>query len=126
MHITLSPERTAAIDEVVAQAVAEGFSRALMSQDSTLWGPQAEPEAAIRLGWTRSPSVWLPLVEELRVLRESTLQAGLTRVVLCGMGGSSLAPEVMARASGVEMTIVDTTHPDQLAPILEEIGRAHV
>jgi len=119
MHITLSPERTAAIDEVVAQAVAEGFSRALMSQDSTLWGPQAEPEAAIRLGWTRSPSVWLPLVEELRVLRESTLQAGLTRVVLCGMGGSSLAPEVMAGASGVEMTIVDTTHPDQLAPILE-------
>ena len=107
----------------LAALVESGLMTSLASQDATLWGPEAEAEASIRMGWISSPLRLEPLVAEVLELRESLAQRGIRRVILCGMGGSSLAPEVMAAQaalSGLEtnLRIVDSTHPDQLAPLL--------
>ena len=86
----------------------------LAAGDSTLWGPDAEAEASIRLGWVFPPEQMLSLVDDIVSLRHHLTQQGVSRVVLCGMGGSSLAPEVMARAHGVALDVVDSTHPDHV------------
>ena len=67
----------------------------LAGKDPTLWGPEAEPEARIRLGWVDTVRRSRGLVDQLAEL-DSEL-ADLDHVVLAGMGGSSLAPEVIAR-----------------------------
>lgn len=90
----------------------------LATADHTLWGKQAEPEASIRLGWVANPSDMLGLVDEVAELRREFEAAGVSRFVLCGMGGSSLAPEVMANWAGVELHILDSTHPDHVAAAL--------
>ena len=46
--------------------------------------------------------------------------AGLDHVVLAGMGGSSLAPEVIARTLGVRLTVLDTTDPHQVRAALAD------
>src|SRR5919112_5911530 len=79
------------VDKLVEQQVAS----ALVSQDPTLWGPQAEPEAARRLAWVALPETSRPLLATIEALRADLHADDIDRVVLAGMGGSSLAPEVM-------------------------------
>ena len=57
---------------------------------------QSAQEAARRLGWVNAVTVSRPLVPEIEALRAELVGRGITRVVLAGMGGSSLAPEVIA------------------------------
>jgi len=90
----------------------------LVAKDATLWGPDAEAEAKIRLGWVdtfRQSRELLPRLAELR-----TELADLDHVVLAGMGGSSLAPEVITRTLGVELTVLDTTDPGQIRAALAD------
>ena len=72
---------------------------ALAAKDPTLWGPEAEAEAKIRLGWVDTFRRSRELLPQLAELRAEL--ADLDHVVLAGMGGSSLAPEVIARTLGV-------------------------
>jgi glucose-6-phosphate isomerase len=102
------------VDKLVAERVAS----ALGSQDPTLWGPQAQPEAARRLAWVGLPSSSRPLLATVDALREQLNSAGIDRVVLAGMGGSSLAPEVICATDRVELTVLDTTDPGQVADAL--------
>jgi glucose-6-phosphate isomerase len=117
VEITLTPALDTEVSPVVTQAVATGFIPSLFSQDDTLWGDDAQPEASIRLGWLVDPHGADELVAEIEALRDELRHDGVRRVILCGMGGSSLAPEVMAQASGVQLTVVDTIHPDVLGPL---------
>jgi glucose-6-phosphate isomerase len=96
----------------------EDFASRLFRQDASLWGPVAESEAGIRLAWTDLPSGSRPLVDVVTALREDAQARGLTNVVLCGMGGSSLAPEVTCATAGVELTVVDSSHPDMVREAL--------
>lgn len=100
-------------------ASAAGFMSNLYRKDATLWGVDAEPESSIRLSWVEDPMGAMELAEEITALRADLAGDGVTRVILCGMGGSSLGPEVMARAYGVELVVLDTVHPDVIAPLLE-------
>jgi glucose-6-phosphate isomerase len=84
----------------------------IAAQDPTLWGDAAVEEAAKRLDWVSLPQASRPLVGEILALRERLTAGGLTRVVLCGMGGSSLAPEVVCAADGVEIDVLDSSDPD--------------
>ena len=98
--------------EVRAAVVADAVPRRLAAKDPTLWGPEAEAEAKIRLGWVdtaRRSRALLPQLAEL-----TTELADLDHVVLAGMGGSSLAPEVITRALGRPLTVLDTTDPHQV------------
>ncbi|HEY1177582.1 MAG TPA: glucose-6-phosphate isomerase [Phytomonospora sp.] len=101
-----------------AQLIADDTPARLAAKDSTLWGPAAEAEAAVRLGWVDTHERSRELVARLRELRGTLREKGLTRVVLAGMGGSSLAPEVITRTLDVPLTVLDTTDPGQILAAL--------
>ena len=99
----------------------------LSKADSTLWGETAQPEASIRLGWTAHPDRWSGLAAEITELHQELSSRGINRVVLCGMGGSSLGPEVIAATHGLPLTIVDSTHPDEVAlSVNQDLSKAVV
>jgi glucose-6-phosphate isomerase len=109
-----------AITSHVPSLVKDGFAGRLFGQDATLWGEDAESESAKRLSWVRLPQTSRPLVGELSALRGELVEAGADHVVLCGMGGSSLAPEVICATYGVELTVLDSSNPDQVRGALRD------
>ena len=111
---------TAAIEAAVPALVAEQFASKLFDQDPTLWGPAAESESAKRLSWVTLARTSRPLVGEISALRDEFASAGLTRVVLCGMGGSSLAPEVICATAGRPLVVLDSSQPDMVRDILND------
>jgi glucose-6-phosphate isomerase len=110
----------AAVDRIVPQLVSDLVASRITSQDETIWGPDAESEAAIRLGWTESVALSRPLVGEIIALRDELHADGVNHIVLGGMGGSSLAPEVITRTYGVELTVLDSTEPGQVLAALRD------
>ena len=100
--------------QALAALKADGVAARLLAHDATLWGPDAEAESAIRLGWLDAVAVSRQLLAPLLALREAFRAEGVDHVVLCGMGGSSLAPEVICRSAGVPLMVLDSTHPDQV------------
>ncbi|MDQ2791313.1 MAG: glucose-6-phosphate isomerase [Pseudonocardiales bacterium] len=109
---------TAAADSLVDNLVGERVASALTKQDPTLWGPQAQDEAARRLAWVALPHTSRPLLATIDALWSELHADGIDRVVLAGMGGSSLAPEVICATSRVPLTVLDTTDPGQVADAL--------
>jgi glucose-6-phosphate isomerase len=112
-HVKTVVEET--LPSLTASLVASGITAA----DASLWGADAEAEAASRLGWVNAVSVSRPLVGEILALRDELAAKGVTRVVLAGMGGSSLAPEVIAQTAGVPLVILDSTAPGQVLAALD-------
>jgi glucose-6-phosphate isomerase len=88
----------------------------LTKKDHTLWGKDAEAEAAIRLNWVDLPETSRELLPALDAL--ATKFKG-KRVVLCGMGGSSLAPEVIAGTYKKNAFIFDLTDPNYASHVLK-------
>lgn len=121
MTVTIAATGAAAeaVARVVPQLVADGVAGAITAQDATLWGPEAEAESAIRLGWTEAVAVSRPLVDDIVALRDQLRAKGVDRIVLGGMGGSSLAPEVITRTFGVDLVVLDSTDPGQVRAALE-------
>ena len=111
---------TLAAQSVVETLVQDGIASRIGAQDSSLWGIEAQPEASIRLGWVQASATSRVLVTEILELRDEFRARGMNRVVLCGMGGSSLAPEVITRTAGVELVVLDSTHPAQVARVVAE------
>lgn len=112
-HVKAVVEQT--LPGLVASLVASGIT----AGDADLWGPEAAPEAARRLGWVDAVTVSRPLVPEIEALRADLHARGITRVVLAGMGGSSLAPEVIAATAGVPLVILDSTAPGQVLAAID-------
>jgi glucose-6-phosphate isomerase len=100
--------------------VQDGVPARLAAKDHTLWGPDAESEAAVRLGWLDLPRTSVDLLPRITSLRDELRAAGLDRVVLCGMGGSSLAPEVICATYGAPLVVLDTTDPGQVRAALSQ------
>jgi glucose-6-phosphate isomerase len=97
-----------------------GAAGKLADKDPTLWGHEAEPEASVRLGWIDLAATSRDLLPRLAKLSAELQREGLDRVVLAGMGGSSLAPEVITSTAGVELTVLDTTDPHQVRAALAD------
>jgi glucose-6-phosphate isomerase len=95
----------------------------LLAKDNTIWGTDAESEAAIRLGWLDLPRTSRDLLPRLSALRAELAAEGVDRVVLCGMGGSSLAPEVICATYGAPLVTLDTTDPGQVRAALTDLDR---
>ena len=104
------------VEQLVADKVASGIA----AQDPTLWGPDAEDESRKRLGWVSLSETSQSLVSDIATLEVEFRQRGMTKVVLCGMGGSSLAPEVICAADGVELDVLDSSDPDFVRTALED------
>jgi glucose-6-phosphate isomerase len=109
-----------AIARHVPALVADRFASRLFDRDAGLWGEAAEPEASKRLGWTGLHRSSRPLLGEIAALREELREEGADHVVLCGMGGSSLAPEVICATAGVELTVLDSSDPSQVTAALAD------
>ncbi|MGQ0847853.1 MAG: glucose-6-phosphate isomerase [Actinomycetota bacterium] len=98
----------------------------LQAKDPTLWGEPDTPELADRLGWIDLPQTIRTRLGELGEIAETALAAGTESVVLLGMGGSSLAPEVFGAVIGSapghpSLVVLDSTHPDQVARVASSI-----
>ncbi|QGN57191.1 glucose-6-phosphate isomerase [Nostocoides sp. HKS02] len=115
-----------AIATRVPELVEAQFASKLFAQDATLWGPEAESESAIRLSWVNLPRSSRPLLGEISAVREQLRGEGVDRVVLCGMGGSSLAPEVICATAGVDLVVLDSSQPDMVRDALVELARTVV
>ena len=85
----------------------------LRDGDASLW-----PEGNVsptRLGWIQSPGKMLDAAEELQDWAKTISNR---RVLLLGMGGSSLGPEVLRAASGSDrLGVLDTTDPRTVAGV---------
>lgn len=88
----------------------------IAEKDCGTWGSEAATEAKIRLNWVDLPKSSMALRNEVIALTKKF--AGRDRVVLCGMGGSSLAPEVLSKSFKREIVIVDSTDPNYIAHAL--------
>lgn len=112
-----------ASEETLGRLVGDGVAGRLFAKDPTLWGPDAEAEARVRLGWIDAVEQGDALIAEVEELRDALASAGIDRVVLCGMGGSSLAPEMIARRDWAPLVVLDSSHPDQVRRALAELPR---
>ncbi|HLK10379.1 MAG TPA: bifunctional transaldolase/phosoglucose isomerase [Candidatus Binatia bacterium] len=95
------------------------FGERLWRHDATLWkpaDPAAQAEIARRLGWLAAPETMRPHLEELARFAVEVREAGFTHALLCGMGGSALAPELLRHTFGVargaiDLAVLDSTDP---------------
>ena len=107
-----------AIDAALAEARGADVVARIWDRDASLWssGSGAQTAIANRLGWLEAPA-WAR--EQLAELRAFAADAhGFTNVLLLGMGGSSLAPEVLSTTYGAaasrSLTVLDSTDPDEI------------
>ena len=83
----------------------------IWSRDASIWTNSGEERW---LGWLDEPKRMQERVGELRVFADES-RTQFETCVLLGMGGSSLAPEVLKRTFGVKsLHVLDTTHPAML------------
>jgi transaldolase/glucose-6-phosphate isomerase len=95
---------------------AADFACRVWRKDPTLWSPKPVPEITDRLGWLHLPETMHEQVDEFAAFAKGIKNEGIRDVVLLGMGGSSLAPEVFHRTFGnadgsPRLTVLDSTHP---------------
>jgi len=89
----LTPEQQEAVDAKAAQAA--GVAGRIWTRDDTVWGVAGQDEVSDRLGWLDIADRLRAEADDLVAFARSVAADGLTDVVLLGMGGSSLAPEVL-------------------------------
>src|ERR1044072_2235207 len=110
----LPPELEQPLAERVKRAQDEDGARRIWQRGGTLWAPEGTPEVTDRLGWLTIADKLLEEADALDAFRDECKADGLTDVVLLGMGGSSLAPEVFRlsygrREGGLRLHVLDST-----------------
>ncbi len=127
LEVSATGAAAEAISRHISPLVDARFASRLFAHDATLWGSEAESEASRRLSWTGLYRTSRPLLGQIRALRAELADVGVDHVVLCGMGGSSLAPEVICATAGVELTVLDSSDPDQVgAALTDRLARSVV
>ena len=115
--IALSGPLTLKVDRSDPRFIALAQANIRLSKsDGEIWGAEAAVEARHRLNWIDLPNTSRTLLPELDALAAKFRSR--SRVILCGMGGSSLAPEVIAATFSKELFILDSTDPGYIARAL--------
>ena len=116
------PTLATAVAAALDRAGAERWSERLHERDTSLWSsdPVVQEKIANRLGWLDLPVDFADMIPALEAFGETTRDAGFTTAIVAGMGGSSLAPEVIASAFGdiedwLAIRILDSTDPAAVA-----------
>jgi transaldolase/glucose-6-phosphate isomerase len=90
----------------------------IWAREATVWTGGDESRW---LGWLDEPARMLERTPELEEFAEDA-RAQFSHVVLLGMGGSSLAPEVLRRSFGSDsLHVLDTTHPRAIRTLEERL-----
>jgi glucose-6-phosphate isomerase len=102
----------------IYRALAERAAAGLFRRDPSTWTSDAavQQKIANRLGWLASPAAMTDSIARLRTFADGVRRDGIGDVVLLGMGGSSLAPEVLRAILGVvpgwpRFRMIDSTDP---------------
>ena len=108
---------------------ADGFLERMLEHDPTLWAERGTPEIEDRLGWLDLPSQMLSEIPALSAFANEISAEGFEYVVVLGMGGSSLAPEVFQNTFGnaagyPRLTVLDSTHPAAVSRMADSLDLA--
>ena len=119
--VSLGKARATA-DEAVASLQGSDAIARIWSKDHTLWSDDPT-EIADRLGWLDMASSMLRQVDDLTAFADEVRHDGIEHVVLLGMGGSSLGPEVLGQCLGSregfpELIVLDSTLPSRIRTVL--------
>lgn len=107
-----------ATDNAVMDLKMERVVERIWEKDYKVWSDSSN-EITNRLGWLKSPDVSIEMSDEINEFVDSVRKDGYKNVLLLGMGGSSLAPEVFSKTFGTKggylnLEILDSTHPEQV------------
>src|SRR3954469_3564173 len=89
-----------AISARARKAVEQNVAQRIWRKDDTLWGEHGAPEIGNRLGWLTIADKMREALPDLDAFAKQAVADGFTDCVLLGMGGSSLAPEVLRQSFG--------------------------
>lgn len=116
MRVTLPPDSARIVAREAELWRTEDVEERFWRKDPTVWADPPVPGIADRLGWLDAPTESRSLITRIEALHAEAVDTGITDIVLLGMGGSSLAPEVFASTlplstTSPKLTVVDSTHP---------------
>jgi transaldolase/glucose-6-phosphate isomerase len=122
LEVALPAALEGAVAQQVSKATAENVAERLRDGDATLWGPEGTPEVANRLAWLTIAEPMLDELLDVERFADGVRQDGLDHVVLLGMGGSSLAPEVFRRAfppaaGAPRLHVLDSTDTEAIGAV---------
>ena len=120
---------TAALEDARKRAVSENWAdRAIGRRDPSVWASEEIVQRAIstRLGWLEAPFHFADEADELEAFAAGIRDQGFTVAVLGGMGGSSLAPALLAEVFGaasdaIPVRVLDSTDPAAVAAALDDL-----
>lgn len=118
----------AAVEKRLEQWTAGNFGRRMWAKDYTLWA-QKPDEITSRLGWLTLPETMLGQTDDIVKFVEEGRRDGIAHVVLLGMGGSSLAPDVFQATFGnaggyPQLQVLDSTHPAAVRAVEKSVHLA--
>ena len=102
----------------------------LRKKDPKLWFPEPTPELSDRLGWLELPAEMGGEINRMEAYAHRVKKRGIEHILLLGMGGSSLAPEMFFRVFGnksgfPDLTVLDSTHPDAVINAAQDFDLEH-
>ena len=105
----------------------EDFVVRLQAKDPSLWFPSSQENIIDRLGWLKLPEDMTKKLDDFNSFCEDVKGEQTSHVVLCGMGGSSLSPEVFLDIFGnapghPQLIVLDSTHPMAVNAVEKKIN----
>ena len=131
LNLTLKdPKLQEALAAASARAVKEAWAdRAIGRRDPSVWSSEDVVQRAIatRLGWLEAPFHFADDTIELKAFAAAVRDGGFTTAVLGGMGGSSLAPALLAEVfgaaeDGIPVRVLDSTDPAAVIATLDDLN----
>ena len=126
--LALGAEDIEVYDDVLTRAREERWPERLFDRDPSIWSSDERVQSAIRhrLGWLDAPEHFRDQIAALEGFAKGARDTGFTTAVVMGMGGSSLAPDVLRRTFGVapgwlDVRILDSTDPDNVGRVLDDL-----
>jgi transaldolase/glucose-6-phosphate isomerase len=120
-----------AVSAAIREAEKGDVMRRVWRKEAALWKSEEEHQKIIKnsLGWLGVADTMIGVEDELAAFAAEMRDRGFTHVVLNGMGGSSLAPEVLRRTFGrqegyPELLVLDSTDPDTVAAFRGKVDPA--
>ena len=130
-YITLSvspAEQAEAVNAALEEASSAHVIERIWNKDAALWksDPAHQKIIANSLGWLTVAGEMLVVERDLKTFAEGVSASGFQHVMVCGMGGSSLCPEVLRQTFGrqagfPELLVLDSTDPDTINRFKEQI-----